>query len=157
MQFGHVIRHKTGQIASKNAIKHRRIIVSDKLTNYKIAIVGNALRTIHNNNKLTSFFDNKRIVLLIVIFRETENNITSILTSTFNRKDRKSLDTIYFKFPLIDKFIKTLPAILRDLLGGVRIHQSLSKMSNSILIIESCYEANTSRLSQFSLYSSRLN
>lgn len=137
MHFRHVVSYKPRKITSSNISKSFRIIIGNKFTDNNKAIVSNALRTIHYHNELTSLLDDKSIILLIIILRETEDNIRNISTITFYRKNRNSLNTINFKFPLVNKLVKTLPAILSYLLGGIDIHQSLSEMGDRILIIKS--------------------
>lgn len=138
MQFWHIVSYETSHSAFQASRKSRSIIRIINLTDYEELAVTKSLRTIHNNDEVTSLLDNKGIELLIVVLREIEKDIGTIATITLITKDRKSLDSLNLNIPLNNKRIDTLESVLWFTFG-VDILKCFSKMCNCVLIVQCRY------------------
>lgn len=142
MHFRHNIGYKTSSRTYKSttSIKNWIIAIIQKLTYDQPIVIANSLWTIHNHDLLTSSFYNKCIILLIVVLSEMEEDVrTHCSISLWNCSHVYSLNTINIKIPFNQEWINSLELILLTFLKSISVHESFSKVSCSILIIESRY------------------
>lgn len=135
MQLRHIIGYKPGHSTSKICRDDcRRVISVVNLTNNEELVVTKTLRTIHNNNEVTSLLDNKGIELLIVILREIEKNVRAVASVTLYARDRNSLNSLNLDVPFNNKGINALEAILWFALS-IKVLKGFGEMCDCILII----------------------
>lgn len=142
MHFRHNISDKTSSRSYKGttSIKNWIIAIVQKFTYDQPIVIANSLWTIHNHDLLTCSFNYKCIILLIIVLCKMEEDVRTHCSITFrNCCHIYSLNTINIKIPFNQEWVNSLELILLTFLKSISIHESFSKVSCSILIIESRY------------------
>lgn len=144
MHFRLLVRDETGRVTriAARQIQNGTVVIIEDFTYYQEFLVRNTLRTSIDPNQLTGFFDDEHVMLLIIVFRETEQDIGTIQTIAFgNSSERNTFDAIDIQIPFNYERIDGLESILLVLISSIDVHQGFRQIRSGVLIIQCGHDA----------------
>lgn len=154
MHFRLLVRDETGRVTriAARQIQNGTVVIIEDFTYYQEFLVRNTLRTSIDPNQLTGFFDDEYIMLLIIVFSETEQDIGTIQAIAFgNGSERNTFDAVDIQIPFNYERIDGLESILLVLISSIDIHQGFRQIRSGVLIIQCGHDSQPTGICQFKL------
>ena len=146
MHFRLLVRDETSRVTriAARQIQNGTVVIIEDFTYYQEFLVRNTLRTSIDPNQLTGLFDDEYIMLLIIVFGKTEQDIGTIQAIAFwNGSERNTFDAVDIQIPFNYERIDGLERILLVLISGINIHQGFRQIRSGVLIIQCGHNTET--------------
>lgn len=154
MHFRLLVSDETSRVTriAARQIQNGTVVIIEDFTYYQEFLVRNTLRTSIDPNQLTGFFDDEHIMLLIIVFSETEQDVGTIQAIAFgNSSERNTLDAVDIQISFNYERVDGLESILLVFISSIDIHQSFRQIRSGVLIIQCGHNTEPRRVCQFKL------